>query len=106
MKEYRISGFWRNEGGEITHYALHTVFNKAASLPMKKSKAEIIALIQAKVNVVKTRIWDYKKANWMVGQEVQIVDGAEGIYLRSNPDYALSNNLKHLINYSGLTPIK
>tara|TARA_Y100001968_G_C19450328_1_gene768108 strand:- start:6408 stop:6545 length:138 start_codon:yes stop_codon:yes gene_type:complete len=39
---------------------------------------------------------------WKIGEEVKVVNGDSGKYLRSNPDKTETNNLEHLIDYDWL----
>ncbi|WET04015.1 DUF3892 domain-containing protein [Flavobacterium johnsoniae] len=106
MAEYRISGIWTDDKGGITHYAVHEriknrdgkgyTINKA----IKKSKAETITLVESKNNTVKTFMWKYKEAMWQGGEDVHVVNGASGKFLRSNHDSTVQDNLRHLIDYS------
>ena len=100
MATYRISGIWKNENNVITHYAIHTVSASSISRAVKKSKAEAVSLIERSENNATTMIWNYKTAEWNIGENVTVVQGHNGKYLRSNPDNTKTDNLGHLINYS------
>jgi hypothetical protein len=104
MAQYRISGVWKNSNNVITHYAFHTVGETSTSRAVKKSKAEAIALLETIGNVARTWVWNYSTAGWTIGEYVEVVNGAYGKYLRSNPDNKLTDNLGHLIDFDWITP--
>lgn len=99
MAEYRISGVWKNSNDVITHYAFHEVETKTMSKAKKTSKADAVNITEKSWNAVSTMIWNYKKASWTLGEEVHVVNGQYGKYLRSNPDNQLTDNLEHLIDF-------
>jgi hypothetical protein len=99
MANYRISGIWINNNKVITHYAFHTVNESSTDRAVKKTKAEAIALLEESGNSAKTLIWNYQTAKWILGEDVEVVKGTDGKYLRSNPDNKLTDNLLHLIDY-------
>jgi hypothetical protein len=98
MATYRISGVWK-DGETITHYAFHTVTPTGATRASKKSKAQAVALVEAEGNTTTTYMWSYVKAQWNIGEKVDVVNGANGKFLRSHPDGKVSDNLGHLIDY-------
>lgn len=102
MAEYRISGVWKNSDNVITHYAFHTVNERTVSRAVKKTKAEGIALVEKLGNKVFTWVWNYSSAKWNIGEQVTVVNGSNGKYLRSNPDNQLTDNLSHLIDFDWL----
>jgi hypothetical protein len=104
MAEYRISGVWKDSNNVITDYAFHTVREKGISRAIKKSKAQAIALLENSTNSAVTWIWNYKKSFWEIGENVTVVNGSEGKYLRSNPDNKLTDNLAHLVNFDWIKP--
>ena len=104
MALYRISGIWKNSAGVITHYAFHTVSTGSVSRATKKSKAEAISLLEIAGNSATTWMWDYRSARWAVGENVQVVHGVNGKYLRSDPDRKITDNLEHLIDYDWIAP--
>lgn len=104
MGKYRISGVWKDANNVITHYAFHEVGDNSTSRAMKKSKAHAIALVEAKGNDVVTWVWNYRQASWNVGENVSVVNGTNGKYLRSNPDDKLTDNLGHLIDFDWIAP--
>jgi hypothetical protein len=99
MADYRISGVWKDANGTITHYAFHTVTTTGITRATKTTKVQAVLLLESKNNNAVTWIWDYSNASWKIGEKVQVVDGSNGKYLRSNPDNKLTDNLAHLINY-------
>src|SRR5680860_126024 len=99
MAKYRISGVWKDDKNVITHYAFHEVKDKGTSRAIKKSKDQAIAILNSSANSTFTWMWNYKKPGWNIGEEVTVVNGAEGRYLRSNPDDELTDNLAHLIDF-------
>jgi len=103
MAEFRISGVWKNEG-VITHYAFHTVLKNGVTRAEKKTKADAVALLEKAVNRAKTWMWNYTQTRWVAGEEVEVVNGITGKYLRSNPDNQLTDNLGHLIDFDWIAP--
>lgn len=104
MAEYRISGVWKNNNDVITHYAFHkkegpTTIGKA----QKFSKADAVSLLQTAGNSAITWIWNYNSSKWKMGEEVIVVSGNNGKFLRSNPDNQLTDNLAHLIDYDWIS---
>ena len=104
MATFRISGVWENTNNVITHYAIHTVGETSISRAVKTTKADAIRLVETKGNVVTTWIWNYNRAEWIVGENVEVVNGNEGKYLRSNPNDKKTDNLGHLIDYDWINP--
>jgi len=96
---FRISGVWKNPENIITHYAFHTVNTTSTSRAVKKSKSEAIRLLEIAGNTATTWVWNYKKAFWEVGEKVEVVNGPEGKFLRSNPNDKTTDNLGHLIDF-------
>ena len=88
----------------ITHYAFHTVSDGGVSRAIKKSKVEAIALLEIRRNTATTWIWNYNRTAWDIGEEVQVVNGSNGKYLRSNPDKQITDNLGHLIDFDWIAP--
>jgi hypothetical protein len=99
MAEYRISGVWKDSRDVITHYAFHTVGEQSISRASKKSKAEAIRILENYGNSAKTWIWNYANVGWKIGEEVEVINGINGKYLRSNPDNTKTDNLAHLIDF-------
>lgn len=104
MAKYRISGVWKDSQGVITHYGFHTVTSDGISRVVKKSKTTAIQLLDTSGNSATTWIWNYKTSYWSIGEDVEIVNGSNGKYLRSNPDNKETNNLGHLIDYDWVNP--
>lgn len=103
MAKYRISGVWKDNSGVITHYAFHEVGDKSTSRAKKMSKSDSVTLLSSSSNDAYTWLWNYKKAGWEIGEEVTVVDGQNGKYLRSNPDNKLTDNLAHLIDFDWIS---
>ncbi|MGO4773512.1 DUF3892 domain-containing protein [Flavobacterium sp. W22_SRS_FK3] len=104
MAKYKISGIWKDANNVITDYAFHTEGETTISRAIKKSKAQAIALLEIYGNSAVTWLWDYSNAKWKVGETVQVVNGSNGKYLRSNPDNKLTDNLEHLIDFDWIAP--
>lgn len=104
MAKYRISGIWKDANNVITAYAFHTVGETSISRAVKTSKAQAIALLEINGNSAITWIWDYSTAKWKDGETVQVSNGSNGKYLRSNPDNKLTDNLEHLIDFDWIAP--
>ncbi|WP_262152682.1 DUF3892 domain-containing protein [Chryseobacterium foetidum] len=99
MTIYRISGVWKNSLGVITHYAFHTVTTTGTTRAVKKSKTEAVKLLETSGNSATTWIWNYITCGWSNGENVSVIAGSNGKYLRSNADKKETNNLEHLINF-------
>ncbi|MGN6195359.1 MAG: DUF3892 domain-containing protein [Ginsengibacter sp.] len=104
MALYRISGVWKNANNVITYYAFHTVGENSVSRAIKKSKAQAIALLETSGNTATTWEWNYNQAKWNVGENVEVVNGLNGKYLRSDPDNKLTDNLGHLLDFDWIAP--
>ena len=103
MAKYRISGVWKNADNVITHYAFHAVGENGTTRAVKRSKSEAIVLLEAPGNSAVTWMWNYKTCTWTVGETVEVVNGAYGKFLRSNPDDRTTDNLAHLIDYDWIS---
>ncbi len=103
MAQFRVSGIWKNDDEIITHYAFHKVVSSThLSRAEKISKAEAIKITETVGNTVTTWLWNYSAAEWKIGENVHVVNGINGKYLRSNRDNTLTDNLDHLINFDWL----
>lgn len=99
MGQFRISGVWKNSNNIITHYTFHAVSENSTSRAMKKTKSEAISILETTGNSATTWIWNYNQCAWNIGEKVQVINGANGKYLRSNADNKLTDNLSHLIDF-------
>lgn len=104
MAQFRISGVWKDSNNVITHYAFHTVDATSTSRAVKTSKAQAVALLETRGNNATTWTWSYAQAKWTIGEPVQVVNGPNGKFLRSNPDNRLTDNLGHLIDFDWIAP--
>lgn len=106
MALYRISGIWKNPSGTITHYGFHTanVSNNTATRIEKVTKENAVKRLDNTINKATTWVWNYKLSRWSIGENVEVVNGENEKFLRSNPDKKETNNLEHLINYDWLMP--
>lgn len=104
MAIYRISGVWKNSEGVITHYAFHTVHETGTSRASKKTKAEAIRFLETSGQSATTWLWDYSNSYWRVGEDVEVINGSDGKYLRSNRNNTKSDNLSHLIDFDWIAP--
>src|SRR5258705_10665766 len=104
MAVYRIAGIWKNADNVITHYAFHTVNGNTTDRANKQTKAQAIQLLETPGNTGYTWVWNYTTARWNIGEQVQVVEGMYGRYLRSNPDDQLTDNLSHLIDFDWIAP--
>lgn len=102
MAKYGITGIWVNQNEVITHYAFHTIVENSISKATKTAKAVAIALLEQPGNTATTVVWNYNTAGWKFGENVTVVNGTNGKYLRSNPDNKLTDNLKHLIDFDSI----
>lgn len=104
MALYRISGVWKDNNNVITHYAFHEISSdNTANRAIKKTKAQAVLLLETRGNKATTWLWNYSTSNWIVGENVQVVNGASGKYLRTDPDKRITDNLSHLIDYDWLS---
>lgn len=99
MAIYRISGVWKNGDGVITHYAFHTVVDTEATRVVKKTKSDAIRLLEITENVATTWIWSYDRSGWIIGENIEVVNGSDGKYLRSDRNNTKTDNLDHLIDF-------
>ncbi|HAV54325.1 MAG TPA: hypothetical protein DCX41_05250 [Aequorivita sp.] len=99
MAEYRISGIWKDSNGVITDYAFHEIDTDTRYKAKKVSKSNAIARVENRANTVKTWVWNYRRANWVDGEDIHVSEGQNGKYLRSDPDNSLTDNLEHLIDF-------
>lgn len=104
MRQFTISGIWKDSNNVITHYAFHTINEKSISRATTKTKSEAISIIETAGNSATTWIWDYNQSAWNIGEKVEVINGANGKYLRSNPDNKLTDNLSHLIDFDWIQP--
>ncbi|PZU88621.1 MAG: hypothetical protein DI529_05330 [Chryseobacterium sp.] len=107
MAEFRISGIWTDNDGEITHYAVHTrTKNKEGGFTIghakKMTKNEAVNLLLENGNTAKTYLWNYTTARWNGGADVHVVKGRP-LFLRTNADSTERDNLLHLIDYGWVT---
>ncbi|WP_254161232.1 DUF3892 domain-containing protein [Chryseosolibacter histidini] len=99
MAKHKISGVWKDENNVITHYALHAENENVTLKASKISKENAISLLETSENSAVTLIWNYSRAGWDVGESVQVVNGANGKFLRSNPGNSLTDDLGHLVDF-------
>jgi len=104
MAQFKISGVWKDPNNVITHYAFHTVGENSTTRAVKTSKAQAIVLLDTKGNYAITWVWNYSLARFNDGENVEVVNGANGKYLRSNPDNKVTDNLGHLIDFDWIAP--
>lgn len=104
MTKFRISGVWKNSNNVITAYSFHTVEETGTSRAKKTPKTEAIALLEKAGNTATTWMWNYLEGRWKVGENVTVVNGSTGKFLRSNPDNKLTDNLAHLIDFDWIVP--
>ena len=99
MAKFKISGVRKDSNNVITHYAFHTKIDNGYTRAIKKSKTQAISILETNGNSAITWNWNYKTCFWSDGENVEVVNGENGKYLRSNRDNKLTNNLEHLIDY-------
>lgn len=104
MAKHKISGIWKGENNVITHYALHAENANSTLKAAKTSKANTISLLETSENSAVTLVWNYSRAGWDVGENVEVVNGPDGKFLRSNPGNRLTDNLGHLIDFDWIDP--
>ncbi|MBB6611768.1 DUF3892 domain-containing protein [Pontibacter sp. Tf4] len=104
MAKFRISGVWKDSNDVITHYAFHTEGDSSTTRAEKVSKALAIQLLETRGNSATTWMWNYSRAQWATGENVTVVNGASGKYLRTDPDNRLTDNLAHLIDFDWIAP--
>ena len=104
MTKFRISGVWKNAENVITHYAFHTVGESSITRATKKTKTDAIRLLETSGNTAITWVWNYNNSAWSIGENVEVVNGRDGKYLRSNPNQKETDNLAHLIDFDWINP--
>ena len=102
MAQYRISGVWKDSNNVITHFAFHIKTDNGYTRATKKTKTQAISLLEALGNSAKTWLWSYKTCFWADGENIEVVNGTNGKYIRSDPNNRLTDNLGHLIDYDWL----
>jgi hypothetical protein len=105
MAQYRISGVWKDSNNVITHYAFHTKTDNGYTRATKKTKTQAILLLETLGNSAKTWLWSYKTCFWSDGENIEVVNGTNGKYLRSDPNNRLTDNLGHLIDYDWISSL-
>ena len=103
MAQYKISGVWKDSNNVITHYAFHAKNINGVDRAVKISKSQAISLLDKSENSAKTWIWNYKTCIWSDGENVEVINGVNGKYLRSDSNSKLTDNLAHLIDYVWLS---
>ncbi len=99
MEKYYISGVWKNSSGLITHYLVHEIDDQGEVVVTKKmTKTTVINKLDLGHKAV-TVVWNYVKVSWMEGEDVEVVNGQNGSYLRTLPDSRRTDNLAHLVDY-------
>lgn len=99
MAHYRISGYWKDGSGSIAVYAVHYVLDDAISKSARKSKQQVIALLEEN-NSVTTMMWNYKISKWNEGKAVQLRQDGNTKYLQSDLNDPASIDLAHLICFN------
>lgn len=99
MAEYRISGYWKGSNNEITHYAVHTIYERTITKAERLPKAEVIRLLESGENTAATWTWDYSNCSWLEEEPISVVQRGFTKFLRSNADNQKTDSLSHLINY-------
>jgi len=103
MALYRISGVWRDSNNVITHYAFHEVGKNSSSRATKQSKESAIKLLETPGNKGNVWVWNYQIPGWQVREVVEVANGVNGKYLRTNRGNQLTDNLEHLIDYDWIS---
>jgi hypothetical protein len=104
MSQFRISGVWKDSNNVIAYYAFHKVNDNSVGRAIKTAKFQAIQILETPGNSAVTWVWNYSQAKWNIGEQVEVVNGSSGKYLRSNPDNKLTDNLEHLIDFDWITP--
>ena len=99
MATHRISGVWKDTNNVITHYAIHKINNGSITRAQKYTKLQAIALLETPGVSSTTLLWNYQNSFWQIGENVKVVNGHYGKYLRTDPDNTRTDNLAHLIDY-------
>lgn len=103
MAKYKISGVWKDSNNVITHYAFHEIREKSIGRAQKVVKSKAIQILDQQSNSAVTWSWNYTLGKWTNGENVHVVQGQNGKFLRSNPDNTLTDNLNHLIDYDWIS---
>jgi hypothetical protein len=92
--DYLISSVEKDTKGNVVKVLLYKDHGEHISIIGIKTSAEVIALLKRNYTI-KTILWMYP--NWGMGAEVQIVNGKDGEYLRTNRNEWDEDNLDNLI---------
>jgi hypothetical protein len=105
MATFYISGIWKDTKGVIYGYAVHEKSSNGVTRATKYTKQNAIALVENSSNQVYTRVWDYRRADFITGEKVSVVGTYPNKYLRSNPDDTVTDNLGHLIDFDWIASL-
>ncbi len=97
----KILNFWNMENNDwvLTNYAFHTVGESSISRASKKTKKEVIRLLETLSDAATTWVWNYKQSNGIIGEDVEVLKGSTEKYLRLSNSDRITDNLGQLIDY-------
>ncbi|WP_298154088.1 hypothetical protein [Flavobacterium sp.] len=95
---YLISGVWRDYG-QVTHYAVHELYDPGVSGIRKFSKEKTIELVISSGLPFYTWEWNYDKGHFEMGEAIHAVHDH---YLWTTSKNEMHKSLGHLISYSWL----
>jgi len=97
--DYLISAVRFSKNGDhryISHVLLHEDGENSIGIGVKKTKDEVIKLIDDE-KTVRTIRWSYQTALWNNGAEVSTEKRGDIRYLRTHPDASVQDNLDNLL---------
>lgn len=99
MADLRISGYWKDTTGAITHYAVHVMYERTIAKAQKLSKEELIRLVDNAGNTAFTWVWDYDTNFWRDAERVTVARHGLKKILRCHANNSNKDDLAHLINF-------
>ena len=84
--------------------AIETIIEHGLGIGERNIGVYVKALYKPDFKVDTLRSWNYSIANWKIGEKVEVVNGSNGKYLRTNPDNKVTDNLQHLIDFDWIAP--
>lgn len=106
MSKYLISGYWTNGSDADIYYAVHDVFENTVGKAMKKTKSQVINLLEQKGNSAKTWEWNYSIAKFQIGEPILVKNESKGKFLSTANESKITCDLLHLLNLGWFNSIK
>lgn len=100
MAIYYVTGIWKDGNSVITHINAHEVDNTTVNKARKLSVVEVLSAL--KFHEFYTAKWGYAEAKWFKGAKIHTVNEKGQVYLRSNHDIRVSDNLDNMLPMGNL----